>query len=82
MSKEAMEILVKDVIRELVWDNPDWDKKLRELPKEDLIEVMKNVTEVYAEVRLLTTTLGAAIRKDEGNIDKIIDAAILLNPIN
>lgn len=82
MSKEAIEILVKDVIRELIWGNPDWDKKLKDLPKEDLIEVMKNVTEVYAEVRLLTTTLGTAIRKDEGNMDKIIDAAILLNPIN
>lgn len=82
MSKEAIEILVKDVIRELIWGNPDWDKKLKDLPKEDLIEVMKNVAEVYAEVRLLTTTLGTAIRKDEGNMDKIIDAAILLNPIN
>lgn len=82
MTKEATEILVKDVIRELVWDNPDWDKKLKDLPKDDLMEVMKNVTEIYAEVRLITTTLGTAIRKDEGNIDKIIDAAILLNPIN
>lgn len=81
MSKEAMKVLVKDVVSELVWENPDWAEGLKDLPKEDMMEAMMLVTEIYAEVRILATTLGSSIRKDEETVNKLIEAAMVLNPI-
>lgn len=83
VSNEAMKILVEEAVTLLMKDDPNWDKGLEGLAKEDVIEIMKNVTKVYADCRVFALMPPFAIvyDKTDESIERIIRAAMVLNPI-
>ena len=81
LSDEAKKILVKETVTLLMKEDPNWDQGLEDLSKEDVMQIMKNVTEVYADCRVLTLSWKLVYDESEETIERTVKAAMILNPI-
>ena len=83
LSNEVMEILVKEAVTLLMKEDPNWDRGLEGITKEDVMQVMKKVTEIYADCRVFALMPPFAIvyDKTDESIERIVKAAMVLNPI-
>ena len=80
LSKEAKKILVKDAVIKLMKEDSDWKKTISELPKEDILEIVDYVTDIYAECRVLAISYANVYNKnDDETLERIVDSVINLN---
>lgn len=80
ISKEAKKILVKEAVIKLMKDDSDWNKTISELSKEDILEIVDYVTDIYADCRVLAISYANVYNKnDDETIERIVDSAISLN---
>ena len=80
LSKEAKKILVKDAVIKLMKEDSDWNKIISELPKEDILEIVDYVTDIYADCRVLAISFAKVYNKnDDETIERIVNSVINLN---
>ena len=80
LSKEAKKILVKDAVIKLMKEDSDWNKTISELPKEDILEIVDYVTDIYADCRVLAISYAKVYNKnDDETIERIVNSVINLN---
>ena len=80
LSKEAKKILVKDAVIKLMKEDSDWNKTISELPKEDILEIVDYVTDIYADCRVLAISFAKVYNKnDDETIERIVNSVINLN---